>query len=89
MGVHKPAISRIPAPIKSTAETVTFVGGSPHKLELARTTSAEPTTKRMRSKPVPGKPPANVEYRRRNEATFRGTLLGSALAHANRKPKKS
>ena len=63
MGVHKPAISRIPAPIKSTAEIVTVMGGgSLHNLELARTTSAEPTTKRMRSKPAPGQPPANVEY---------------------------
>jgi len=63
MGVHKPAISRIPAPIKSTAEIVTVMGGgSLHNLELARTISTEPTTNRMRSKPAPGQPPANVEY---------------------------
>jgi hypothetical protein len=66
IGVHKPTISRIPAPIKSTAGIVKFIGGrSLHSLKPARTTSAEPTTKRMRSKPVPGQPPANVEYRRR------------------------
>ena len=29
-----------------------------------RTTA--PTTRRMSSKPMPGQPPANVEYRRRN-----------------------
>jgi len=63
IGVHKPTISSIPAPIKSTAEIVTVMGGgSLHNLELARTTSTEPTTNRMRSKPVPGQPPANVEY---------------------------
>jgi hypothetical protein len=66
MGVHKPTINSIPAPIKSTAGIVTFIGGrSLHSLKLARTTSEEPTTKRMRSKPVPGQPPANVEYNRR------------------------
>jgi hypothetical protein len=63
MGVHKPTINSIPAPIKSRAGIVTFIGGgSLHSLKLARTTSEEPTTKRMRSKPVPGQPPANVEY---------------------------
>jgi hypothetical protein len=63
MGVHNPAINSIPAPIKSTAGIATFMGGgSLHSLKLARTTSAEPTTKRMRSKPMPGQPPANVEY---------------------------
>jgi len=71
-GVHKPAISSIPAPIKSTAGTVTFMGGrSFHSLKLARTISAEPTTTRRRSKPAPGQPPANVEYSRRNQAPFR------------------
>jgi hypothetical protein len=66
MGVHKPTINSIPAPIRSTAGTVSFMGGRwLQSLKLARTTSAEPTTKRMRSKPVPGQPPANVEYNRR------------------------
>jgi hypothetical protein len=67
MGVQKPAISRIPAPIKSMVGTVTFMAGSAHRIELARAINAEPTTKRIRSKPVPGQPPANVEYRRRNQ----------------------
>jgi len=65
MGVHNPATRRMPAPIESTARIVTFKGGSIHSLEAARTTSAEPITKRMKSKPVPGQPPANVEYSRR------------------------
>ena len=71
MGVHKPTMSRIPAPIKATAGMVTFIGGgSLHSLKLARAISTEPTTTRMRSKPVPGQPPANVEYSRRNGAPF-------------------
>ena len=62
IGVHKPTISRIPAPIKSTAGIVTFIGGgSPHSRKPARTTSTQPMTERMRSKPMPGQPPANVE----------------------------
>ncbi len=61
MGVHKPSIKRIPE-TKSIAEvTVMFSGGSPNSREPARTTSTDPITRRMRSNPVPGQPPANVE----------------------------
>ena len=63
--VHNPAMRRMPAAIERTATIVTFKGGSIHSLESARTTNVEPTTKRMKSKPVPGQPPANVEYSRR------------------------
>jgi len=71
MGVHKPTMSRIPAPIKATAGIVTFIGGgSLHSLKPARAISTAPTTTRMRSKPVPGQPPANVEYSRRNDTPF-------------------
>src|SRR5208282_365710 len=71
MGVHKPAISRTPAPIKSIAGMITFKGGgSLHSDKPARTTSAEPATTRIRSNPVPGQPPANVEYKRRKYAPF-------------------
>ena len=87
MGVHKPAISSIPAPIKSTAGIVTFIGGrSLPSFRLARTTSAEPTTTRMRSNPAPGQPPANVEYNRRKTHPSR-RLLVSVVAEANRNPK--
>jgi hypothetical protein len=65
MGVHNPAMRRMPAASESTARIVMFKGGSIHSLEAARTTNAEPITRRMKSKPVPGQPPANVEYRRR------------------------
>src|SRR5271157_1632657 len=88
-GVHKPAINSIPAPSNRMAGIVTFIGGgSLHSVTPARTTSAEPATTRIRSNPVPGQPPANVEYRRRKEHTFRTTLLFSAVLKAHRKSKK-
>jgi hypothetical protein len=71
MGVHNPATRRMPAPMASTAGMVTFKGGSIRSLEAARTTSEEPITKRRRSKPVPGQPPANVEYSRRNDTPYK------------------
>jgi hypothetical protein len=71
IGVHKPTISSIPPAIRSIAGIVTFRGGgSFHRLRLAGTTSAEPTTSRMSSKPVPGQPPAKVEYKRRKDTPF-------------------
>ena len=70
IGVHRPTISRIPTPIESTARMVTFIGGWLASLVAARTTSAQPITKRRRSKPTPGQPPANVEYKRRKNAAF-------------------
>jgi hypothetical protein len=89
MGVHKPAINRIPAPIKSMAGIVTFIGGgSLRSVKPARTTNAEPATTRIRSNPVPGQPPANVEYRRRKDAPFRTTLLFSAVLKSHRSPKR-
>ncbi len=89
IGVHKPRISSIPAPIKSTAGIVTFIGGrSLHSLKPARTINAEPTTTRMRSNPVPGQPPANVEYKRRNDTPF-NTYPESSFLEGNRYPKKS
>ena len=90
MGVHKPAINRIPAPIKSMAGMVTFIGGgSLHRVKAAPAANEEPATTRIRSNPVPGQPPANVEYRRRKDAPFRTTLLFSFVLKSHRKPKKS
>lgn len=70
MGVHKPGIRRIPHPASNADTIVVLIGGSLHSIELARTTSVEPTTKRMRSKPRPGQPAAKVEYKRRKDAPF-------------------
>src|SRR5271166_1116150 len=90
MGVHKPAINRIPAPSKSMAGIVTFIGGgSLHSVRPAPPARAEPATTRIRSSPVPGQPPANVEYRRRKDAPFRTTLPVSAFLKAHRKPHQS
>ena len=61
MGVHRPGIRRSPHPARNAAIMVVLMGGSFHSIALARTTSAEPPTKRIRSKPAPGQPPANVE----------------------------
>ena len=65
-----------------------LIGGSVHKVKPARTISAEPTTERMSIKPMPGQPPANVEYKRRNRAPF-WTLLVCDTSEADRNPKKS
>jgi len=89
MGVHKPAINRKPAPIKRMAGMVTLIGGgSLISVKLALTASAEPATARIRSNPVPGQPPANVEYRRRTDAPFRTTLLSCAVLKSTETPKR-
>jgi len=52
-----------------------LIPGSPRNLRLTRTITAEPTTKRIRSKPMPGQPPENVEYRRLNDVpSYRGRM---------------
>ena len=87
IGVHSPGMSRIPDPTRhADAIVVTLTGGAPHSVELARTTSAEPTTSRMSSKPAPGQPVANVEYRRRNQDL--PAVLVSAVATPDQNPRK-
>ena len=70
MGVHSPGIRRSLHPARNAHDIVSVMGGSLHSLPLACTRSAEPATRRMRSKPVRGQPPANVEYKRRNTHPF-------------------
>ena len=90
MGVHKPTIKSIPPATKNMAGIVTFIGGgSLHKVKPAPAANAEPATTRNRSNPVPGQPPANVEYRRRKDAPFRTTLLSSAVLKPHGNPKES
>jgi len=89
MGVHKPAMSKTPANIKRTDVTVTFIGEPPEILELARTISAEPMTRRSRTRPIPGQPPANVEYKRRNmEPVAFLPLINVLYLATKRSPKK-
>ena len=90
MGVHKPTIKSIPSVTKNMAGIVTFIGGgSLHKVKPAPAANAEPATTRIRSNPVPGQPPANVEYRRLKEPPFRTTLLSSAVLKPKGNPKES
>jgi hypothetical protein len=65
MGVHRPATRRSPDPARNAENNVVVRGAFLHSVEFARRSSEAPRTTRMRSKPVPGQPPANVEYRRR------------------------
>ena len=65
MGVHSPESRRSPIPVNNADITIVWIGELLHTAELARATSVEPRTRRMRSNPMPGQPPANVEYRRR------------------------
>jgi hypothetical protein len=65
MGVHRPEIRRSPDPASSADNPIVWIEVPLHTAEFARTTSAEPATRRMRINPMPGQPPANVEYRRR------------------------
>jgi hypothetical protein len=87
MGVHTPGIRRIPDNNKKEHVTTTFKGGSLHRIEFARITKAEPRTSRMRSKPIPGQPPANVEYKRRKDAPFL-TFLESYISLATETPNR-
>ena len=87
MGVHKPRIKRI-APARRITEAIVRVsGGSLHSLKLARTTSTEPRTSRRMSNPMPGEPPANVEYRRRKTHLSKPFLFLN-IAQASRNPRK-
>jgi hypothetical protein len=65
MGVHRPGMRRSPDPARNAEINVVVRGGFLHSVEFARKSSEAPRTTRMRSKPVPGQPPAKVEYRRR------------------------
>jgi len=50
-------------------------GGPLHSPGPARQSTTAPTTSRISSKAIPGAPPANVEYRRRN--TYLEMIIGS------------
>ena len=65
MGVHSPSIRRSPASREMRTEIVSLIGGSLQSRARAHNKRG-PDTRRMRSSPVPGQPPANVEYKRRN-----------------------
>ena len=65
-GVQSPATRRSPNIASDAEVSVMCDGGSPHSTSPVFTRRTQPTTRRMTSRPMPGQPPANVEYRRRN-----------------------
>jgi len=73
-GVHNPAMRRSAASA-SDAEATMPNGGPLHSPGPARQSTTAPTTSRISSKAIPGAPPANVEYRRRN--TYLEMIIGS------------
>jgi len=81
IGVHKPNISKMPDPRRIAEVIVAFSGGSPHISKPARTTSTHPVTSRISNNPVPGQPPANVEYKRRNMHLVALTRVPHVKAH--------
>jgi hypothetical protein len=66
-GVHNPAMRRSAASA-SAAEATMSNGGPLHRPGPACQSTTAPTTSRISSKAIPGEPPANVEYRRRNRS---------------------
>jgi hypothetical protein len=89
MGVQSPGMRRIPKRASNAAIISVEIGASLRSVELARTTSVKPRTRRMTSRPVPGRPPANVEYRRRNSATPFCAFTSFRCYGADRNPQKS
>ena len=85
-GVHRPGMRRSPHATESMELIPAAVGGSLHNIRVVWTTTTEPPIRRMPSKPMPGNPPANVEYRRRKSNPSKHLSL-SQLAGAS-KPQK-
>ena len=70
MGVHRPTARRNPPPSRSTDTIAIGMGGLLRRVEPAIYIKATPATNRIKIRPVPGQPPAKVEYKRRNGRTF-------------------
>ena len=71
-GVHNPAMRRSAASA-SDAEATMCNGEPLDSPEPACQSTTAPTTSRISNKAIPGEPPANVEYRRRN--TYLDTII--------------
>jgi hypothetical protein len=69
-GVHRPTARRIPPPIRSRDTIAIGMGGLLRRVEPAIYIKATPITRRIKIRPVPGQPPAKVEYKRLNGRTF-------------------
>ena len=82
-GVHNPAMRRSAASA-SDAEATMGNGRPLDSPGPARQRTTAPTTSRINSKAIPGQPPANVEYRRRN--TYLDTIIRRGGATATPTP---
>lgn len=70
IGVQAPAMRRIPQTATTIVAIVAWLGASIQNAGFARRISATQRMTRIRSRPIPGQPPANVEYKRLNDAPF-------------------
>ena len=66
IGVYKPMMRRIAAADSRRARIVIGMAGRLSRADPALLTKASPTTNRIKMRPMPGQPPAKVEYKRRN-----------------------
>ena len=71
IGVNSPMMRRIAAAARRTDKIVMGMAGLLCRAEPALLTKANPTTRRIKMRPIPGQPPAKVEYKRRNGRTSR------------------
>jgi hypothetical protein len=65
MGVYSPMARRIAAVPRRTDKQVMGIAGLPSRADPALFANAKPTTNRIKMSPIPGQPPAKVEYKRR------------------------
>lgn len=70
IGVQKPTMRRAPAPASRMEVMAMSRGGLERRAEAASAARANPTTALINTRPVPGQPPAKVEYKRRNWRTL-------------------
>ena len=86
IGVNSPMMRRTAAAARSTAKIVKGMAGLLSRTEPALLTKANPTTSRIKIRPIPGQPPANVEYKRRKGRTSRVRIQFLMVSLRNRAP---
>jgi len=80
MGVHRPANRNIPTMIANMSTT----GGPARGRVAACAISAAPVTSRMKRRPTPGQPHANVEYSLRTIALVSGYRIDESAQSPKR-----
>jgi hypothetical protein len=68
-GVNSPMMRRIAVAASRTDKIVMGLAGLPSAAVPALFTKTNPTTSRIKIRPIPGQPPAKVEYKRRKGRT--------------------